>query len=73
MASDKRKETKPSKVARISRLIANEGKGYLYHGETKKKEEFLMPQITYYQSGVGAGDHLPMDHLWQGAFLTIKH
>lgn len=59
-ASDKGTKNLPSNVARMGRLIANEGDG------TKAGQPVRVPQIVYYQSGVGTGDLTWLDKRIQG-------
>jgi Uncharacterized alpha/beta hydrolase domain (DUF2235) len=47
----------PSNVARLSRMIASEG---------KTKEGFPVEQVVYYQSGVGTGAMNRLDKIYQG-------
>lgn len=64
-ASDKGTKNLPSNVARIGRLIANEGLGETnFVGLPPKTVK--VPQIVYYQSGVGTGDLTWVDKRVQG-------
>ena len=64
-ASDKGGKNLPSNVARIGRLIASEGSGETFStGQPSKIVQ--VPQIVYYQSGVGTGDLTWVDKRVQG-------
>jgi uncharacterized protein (DUF2235 family) len=61
-ASDKGTQNLPSNVARIGRLIATEGTSQTNEpGKTVR-----VPQIVYYQSGVGTGNLTWLDKRIQG-------
>ncbi|KAK6349516.1 hypothetical protein TWF696_005800 [Orbilia brochopaga] len=65
-AADKGTVNMPSNVARIGRLISGEG----HEIARNAKDEAVrvkIPQIVYYQSGVGAGDLSFVDKRLQGA------
>jgi uncharacterized protein (DUF2235 family) len=64
-ASDKGTQNLPSNVARIGRLIANEGEA-VTNVTNKKAEIVRVPQIVYYQSGVGTGNLTWVDKTIQG-------
>jgi uncharacterized protein (DUF2235 family) len=67
-ASDKGAKNLPSNVARIGRLVANEGEAIVI--ENGKGVLKKVPQIVYYQSGVGTGNLTFVDKRVQG---KIKH
>lgn len=56
-ASDKGADNLPSNVALISRTVAKEG---------TSKDGKRVPQVVYYQSGVGTGNLGWVDKRWQG-------
>ncbi|KAF3917635.1 hypothetical protein AA313_de0206624 [Arthrobotrys entomopaga] len=62
-AADKGADNLPSNVARIGRLVATEGLGV-----TQKSKIVKVPQIVYYQSGVGTGNLTWFDKRYQAAF-----
>ena len=70
-ASDKGGKNLPSNVARIGRLIASEG-----FAETSPAGQpsnvIQVPQIIYYQSGVGTGDLTWLDKRVQGACILMS-
>lgn len=67
-ASDKGTQNLPSNVARIGRLIAAEGTAWT-NESGKQVETVRVPQIVYYQSGVGTGNLTWLDKRVQGELL----
>ena len=51
----------PSNVARLSRMIASEG---------KTQDGSPIAQVVYYQSGVGTGAMNKLDKIYQGSFSS---
>ncbi|KAK6527608.1 hypothetical protein TWF694_004592 [Orbilia ellipsospora] len=66
-AADKGADNLPSNVARIGRLVATEGLG-ITKVQNQQSKIVKVPQIVYYQSGVGTGNLTWVDKRVQGAF-----
>ncbi|OMP85171.1 hypothetical protein BK809_0000271 [Diplodia seriata] len=58
-SADKGRDSVPSNVALISRMIAPHGTG--------KTPGEIVEQVVYYQTGIGAGPSSHLDSIWQGA------
>jgi len=71
-ASDKGGKNLPSNVARIGRLIASEGSGET-NSTGQPPKIVQVPQIIYYQSGVGTGDLTWVDKRVQGEWYIYWH